>query len=617
MKEYIHKLSFLILLILVSNQTLAQAQVCNRGLEHLPKNQYPISSLWAQEMTGTIYANELLNKQSIDKTSYSKTIIFDTGFKPSYIDLGNRDHFQQEVGDVYPDGSHGNLVASLTLGPSPIAASNYTNLFSFIHRENVLEMFKLIQNNEIAVIGSSLAEFETTLMDPLLDNLESNPFQECPEETIECYERVMGELFSTNFKNTTLVVAAGNNYPTLYIETPDYMNAISVGSISELGVPAGYSDDLDKIDIYAPAGMTVLSYDFNKYSLFSGTSAAQPLVTGTIASAKTLIKSLTTAEIKELLKFSSLQYQVGTTRTINVLNSYRFIKTVLRLKSMSFSRKSPTQRMQMIKKLALHNFQNEAAVLLENALDLSSGQTCEKLDLLRKSFLLEQSTKTRVELNQIFAQQSLDYNVLMYNNIGKENSSKMTKDFVYSLIKENSKDNYLVFTAFKYLITEFKNDYIQDFNKIFKFFKLDRKYKTSFFYELKRLKEDARREVYSMLLNFPKLVPRYFLHNKESFLTKSDYFWLLETLTPQNPEYIPTIKVFLTKLENSSGFDPRTSGMDEPAEMSIFCLKEEYILLQKISKDENIILSNQAKALLNTYKFVLIDYWDPNPFFEH
>ena len=109
-----------------------------------------------------------------------------------------------------------------------------------------------------------------------------------------------------------LVVSAGNEHPEpVYEEIAQLsrnLNAIVVGSISPDGKKSNFSSEHEEVHIVAPADGIVTKVDGQGFQAVSGTSAAAPLVTGSLAAFEWLAGyHPTAAEAKLLLERTAVR----------------------------------------------------------------------------------------------------------------------------------------------------------------------------------------------------------------------------------------------------------------------------------------------------------------------
>ena len=166
---------------------------------------------------------------------------------------------------------------------------------------------------------------------------------QCPSYRNISMEQMIGSnLFSEIAQQgTTIVMAAGNE--SMMVSSRKRILArkgsiLLVGNLAPSGGPSASSSFAPEIIISAPADSFIRSYDFaGNPTTFSGTSAAAPLVTGTLA-AFTHISghALNQAQSAKLLKKTSLplpelpsvNYMGG------MLNSYKIGMIAFKLKSL-------------------------------------------------------------------------------------------------------------------------------------------------------------------------------------------------------------------------------------------------------------------------------------------
>jgi len=109
-------------------------------------------------------------------------------------------------------------------------------------------------------------------------------------------------------QKSTIVVSIGNDFPRMPSKVFSGSDAIFVGNINADGLMHPTSQEDSNITISAPAGKVIDTIDEQgKISQFGGTSAAAPMVAGTIAMIKGYLKDVSNKEIRELLKNTAIQ----------------------------------------------------------------------------------------------------------------------------------------------------------------------------------------------------------------------------------------------------------------------------------------------------------------------
>jgi subtilisin family serine protease len=127
--------------------------------------------------------------------------------------------------------------------------------------------------------------------------------------TEKILNKVLNRVGIVRFKQTLIVVAAGNTGEEFYDLLEDWDNVIVVGALN-LTWPiekARYSNFGERVDLMAPAGSshdgitTVGIGGPDSFRLFNGTSAAAPVVSGVAALLKETWPLLTAVELKKIL----------------------------------------------------------------------------------------------------------------------------------------------------------------------------------------------------------------------------------------------------------------------------------------------------------------------------
>jgi subtilisin family serine protease len=109
-------------------------------------------------------------------------------------------------------------------------------------------------------------------------------------------------------KNIVIVIAAGNHGGDTKDHFPaSYSNAIIVGNSTNDGKRFYQSNNGNSITIFAPGVEVLSTTPFNSFEKKTGTSMSAPLVSGIIALMLQKNKNLTFAQIKQILKQSSIK----------------------------------------------------------------------------------------------------------------------------------------------------------------------------------------------------------------------------------------------------------------------------------------------------------------------
>lgn len=593
-------------LLLISAPALASNGIKCRLQADLPRvSDLPITPLWAQEISGVLDANTFIQDQSnLNIDTPASVLVFDSQFDPSLLDLGEQSAVKGPVGKkIGPSGSHGNRVVSNLLGRSVVSASKLARLEKFIDDTSGADQFApAVRTGQFDVISSSVYEFVQTVSSWFEGSLP------CSQNESGCTSRELTQLYSTYFARQTLIVAAGNNYPAHSTETTPEMGAINVGAFSELGIPAGFSNESSEVHIYAPAGSTLLSYDLGKFVDFGGTSGAQPLVAGTVASAKALLRrQLTTDEVRLLLKSTASLYY-GPKGPMPVLNALRFIKTVMRLREMNWGERTLAERSDLLGRKQLTEFALEARQELNAGLALIGSENCKDLEKgaehLRRAFLLGEHEEAREALVRFYEHQTLRFNSLWYSSL-----SNPTREGALSFgeavqrfgaLPGGPKD-FQKFDLFKYLIQNHLQLFTESLD-LQSWGSLPNRYLLALLHELRDSSKELRIEILNKVLasevqkeRFLRLIfgetnTKYFLLNRE------DYRWVLDQLPLDFAPAVTTLARFCAGFSGGSGSS------------SCALFPEERDYLEKLSRIGAAPLKTLATRLLSRELLVNTDW---------
>ena len=126
-------------------------------------------------------------------------------------------------------------------------------------------------------------------------------------------ERVWNKVFEiANRNNTAIVIAAGNENLLAGIDPMQRsQNTIVVAAVGKDHTPlydkTGFSNFGSYTDVSAPGAKIISTVGNNRYMSMSGTSMAAPLVTGAVALVKSVNRTLSTAQIRDILQETGLE----------------------------------------------------------------------------------------------------------------------------------------------------------------------------------------------------------------------------------------------------------------------------------------------------------------------
>lgn len=169
----------------------------------------------------------------------------------------------------------------------------------------------------------------------------SDSYEQCKSRSLPSFINVSltwsGQLFGEALKQlsppSVVVVAAGNDHPDPLpqekVKISQDLDAIVVGSLAPDGKRSRFSQEHPEVHIMAPSDYYQISADENGNRVsFGGTSAAAPLVTGSLAGFEWLSGYHPTAEeAKILLAKTAIPHEYShdkpPTNGVGILNSYK------------------------------------------------------------------------------------------------------------------------------------------------------------------------------------------------------------------------------------------------------------------------------------------------------
>lgn len=264
--------------------------------ENTPVLTYVPNDLLLQGGLADIHLRKINAQQAWDLSKGSslvKVAVIDNGFFTTHQDLANQIAFTQ--GNVSWPGSgtsHGSPVAGLVaaqtdngLGISSIGFNSKLMLYKFSLNQYDLMMNASLNGAKVIncsfYTGCSPLQYEQDIIDMVFAN---------------------GSVIVASSGNGTLDVSCGSTLP---VYPASYNHVISVGGIDNDDTYFNNNNHFsfnNKVDLTAPGWFTFSTFDSNAYGAFSGTSAAAPIVSGTIALMLAANTCLRPAELEFLVK---------------------------------------------------------------------------------------------------------------------------------------------------------------------------------------------------------------------------------------------------------------------------------------------------------------------------
>jgi hypothetical protein len=276
------------------------------GLTNLKEGS--LTALWSQEQSGTDLARNSV--RSWGNSSRVKIGQMDSGFLLVNTPLRPRNFEDIEVPNNFDrkEHLHGTPVANLIAGSFPFGAGE---------KADITGVWSTTDGGIADVKGAH--DFFTKL-NPRLIN-------------ISMTGGVAKD--ATLYKTFTVIRGAGNSFPKL-VETVSDDSSIVVGSATHWGGPTTYTQE-GKVDILVPIGREMLS-GREPEAKFNGTSAATPMVTGSLANVLSIIPGLNTEALRALLKNSAtpLPHTEKIKRNgAGLLNAFKMVEVAKRISGLS------------------------------------------------------------------------------------------------------------------------------------------------------------------------------------------------------------------------------------------------------------------------------------------
>lgn len=371
-----------------------------------------LSPFWAQEYVGSDLAREFLSGCESKRTV--RIGLMDYGDKrqfPPYLVTENA--LVVPHPDPLASNFHARWVGGLIIGEFPIGTSE-TGKFALLNfllsSGQDKDSLSLVRAAKPEVINASISEVvRDWKITPLFHTKEFEPIA----------------------RETILIKSSGNSFPQAITQVE---GAIHLGSLSPLGFESGFSQSDEHLDILAPADLftttigpitisdekTHRSIGFEYVpSTFGRTSAASPIVTGAVANVLALIPGLSGAEVKILLRNTSIPLEGGR-GPVGMLNAYKLVRVAERLaRDPSFLGEGSEGRMKRLSDRALYDFRSVAERLFETLGEKPDVQTA--LKSLRRAFLLDpENGPVRQRLIENYRALKQPYHARFLESLSKE-----------------------------------------------------------------------------------------------------------------------------------------------------------------------------------------------------
>ncbi|MEZ4819772.1 MAG: S8 family serine peptidase [Bdellovibrionota bacterium] len=303
-----------------------------------------LSPLWAQEYIGADLAREFMAKTKAQMSDIHLAIGDSSFHAPSMFlkkdflavatwhDSDNHPEYIQQIQaptDVqYSDDYHAVNVGNLVNGRWGVAYNTpFSSIFTFSHSNDGFVDFLTIFNQKREKIDI-----------PVVLNFSQT--WDIPYDDKGGMDQAVVSQAKKLASKSYVVTAAGNEYP--YFDMSPILNQLKdpivVSSLSPAGFKVHYSNERPTITVGAPVGNYILTESINKEPYhFSGTSAATPLVSGSIANLVKLLPLVSPQDVQKLIRMTA-------TPTINslenpnknghgMINTYRLVQVAALLQS--------------------------------------------------------------------------------------------------------------------------------------------------------------------------------------------------------------------------------------------------------------------------------------------
>jgi hypothetical protein len=269
-------------------------------------------------------------------------------------------------------------------------------------------------------------------------------------------------VFSRLAKHHIIVTSAGNGYALSPRVQPlkQVSDIIRVGGVSPLGLISGGSREaLDEgISIAAPGdGGYLTQTNAQRLDVFSGTSAASALVTGSLSNVMTFIPDLTTLEAKILLKRTAIPTvharQKPPKNGPGTLNAFKLLQVAKRLHEKWEKNGVPekNKRREALEEISIYDFEKEAQLLLNEGKRLMKSELCDDKRKgfwkLREAFFLSSGplsstfTESQELVARVYDSEKYSLNAQFFRNFTDEaltNTLKLAMDSDLETIRSSA-----------------------------------------------------------------------------------------------------------------------------------------------------------------------------------
>jgi hypothetical protein len=388
-----------LILFAVLLSTSAQAFIPVEDREALQVEGMSLTPFWATEYIGAdLVKEDMALRSDVKRVPFS---IFDIGFEKDFINNPLNIN-----ADIAKNGSR------------KVTAHHGTNVANIINGEGLQSVSTIVDYVQLRNVAPAIY-FSSAVKE--LMSLENKPMVISNSVGWSGAKLVAELAQKVDQERIVWVLAAGNEYPEAMDPIENEASVVLVGSYSPFGQQTIYSQESNKLAILAPADEYMASTDGKGVKgTFGATSGATPLVSATIANAKSIMPSLNREQAVTLIKktaIRSLSFYYRENKTA-LLNSYKFFNAVSEIKETC-----DTDLLCIDKEI--NNFQDlkhkkfhKNTIAKEYCSGASSVMTTKALNNLRRDFLQSPEDKKLTDLlSCVYKKAGYDLNADYYENV--------------------------------------------------------------------------------------------------------------------------------------------------------------------------------------------------------
>lgn len=379
--------------------TSAQAFIQIEDRAALQVEGMSLTPFWATEYIGAdLVKEDMAKRNDVNRVPVS---IFDIGFEKEYIN--NTLNIEADIAKN---------------GRRKVTAHHGTNVANIINGEGLQSVSDVVDYVQLRNVSPAI--YYASVVKELM-SLEKRPMVISNSVGWTGASLVQDLARKVDEAGIVWVLAAGNEYPEVMDKVESEAPVVLVGSYSPFGQQTIYSQESGALAILAPADEYMASTDGKGVKgTFGATSGATPLVSATIANAKSIMPSLNRTQATILLKktaIRSLNFYYRKNKTA-LLNSYKFFNAVSEIKETCGEDLGCIDReinsFQDLKNKKFHN-NTTAKEYCSGASDI---MTTKALNDLRRDYLQSPENKKLTDLlSCVYKKAGYDLNADYYENI--------------------------------------------------------------------------------------------------------------------------------------------------------------------------------------------------------